>query len=379
MAYDDKIADIRRVLEQVDEEIESTNTDAVRYVCVPFAQIMDHPPAKYAIKGMLYFDSLVHIFGEPESCKSLIALEMALSIANGRLWRGRRTKQCQVVYIAGEGQRGLGNRARAWCQETGGGVEHICMLDRAASLIDSTHAAAVREAIKAWRNPELPLVIIVDTLARNFGSGDENSTQDMTLFVANLDYYLRSVFEACVVLIHHSGHADKTRGRGNSALKGAVDTEFSVAKMGAKFVLKCSKMKDFPRPDDMAFLVRGVTIEGILDEDGEPITAPVLDGAPPPPVTYIAPVSDTDCEAIGRIFDSIHARQQENLHSIEESNAYGKNRVALQDVKNAFFSTLPPNTPRSTLRSRWKRAAENPLFPLTIKGIYCKRCDVANV
>lgn len=52
----------------------------------------------------------------------------------------------------------------------------------------------------------------------------------MTEFVAVMDD-LKARFTSCSVLIvHHSGHAEKQRARGAMALKGALDCEYKVEK-----------------------------------------------------------------------------------------------------------------------------------------------------
>lgn len=67
-----------------------------------------------------------------------------------------------------------------------------------------------------------PQLIVVDTLARNFGEGDENNTADMNAFVAAMDD-LRSRYPGSTVLVvHHTGHAEKGRSRGSMAFKGAL-------------------------------------------------------------------------------------------------------------------------------------------------------------
>ena len=54
-------------------------------------------------------------------------------------------------------------------------------------------------------------MIVIDTLARNFGAGNENSTEDMNRFVASIDRYLREEFGSAILLVHHTGHAIHAR------------------------------------------------------------------------------------------------------------------------------------------------------------------------
>ena len=72
-----------------------------------------------------------------------------------------------------------------------------------------------------------PALVIVDTLNRNFGGGDENSTADMTRFINGLDR-LKHELGTAIMVVHHTGLGDTQRGRGSSALKAAVDSEFRL-------------------------------------------------------------------------------------------------------------------------------------------------------
>ena len=65
----------------------------------------------------------------------------------------------------------------------------------------------------------------------------------MSEFIVAVDKLINR-YDASVLLIHHSGHSDQSRGRGNSALKAAVDAEYRVTKSDRFLYLNCTKMKD---------------------------------------------------------------------------------------------------------------------------------------
>lgn len=163
-----------------------------------------------------------------------------------------------MIYIAGEGHAGLARRRMAWEAERG-----FTLSERGAPFFASTIAGnfldnpateAVIAEIKATAAAEgPPALIVVDTLARNFGGGDENSTSDMNRFVAAIDR-LKDQWLGCTALIvHHTGHGNKTRSRGSFALTGAVDAEYRVEKDGMVMTVISTKMKDAPPPAPMAF------------------------------------------------------------------------------------------------------------------------------
>jgi RecA-family ATPase len=70
------------------------------------------------------------------------------------------------------------------------------------------------------------VLAVVDTLARCFVGGEENSARDMGRFVAAADR-LRTATGAAALLLHHvSRHGGAIRG--STALPGALDTGIAV-------------------------------------------------------------------------------------------------------------------------------------------------------
>jgi hypothetical protein len=242
----------------------------------------DIRPPEYLIDGVIETETLGELFGDPGSCKTFVALSMLLCVASGRSWYGHAVKQGPVVYIVGEGRQGIARRLLAWGKYHGMDVSTLPFFisSMPAALTDPASAAEVAATIaEVTEQHGAPVAIAIDTLARNFGPGDENSTKDMGAFISNLDRYLGN---SCVrMVVHHSGHGDKTRSRGNSALKGALDFEFNLSKKtGGKkdditVEMWCTKMKDLPewqRPK--VFEPRTVTLN---DDLLDPIQSVVLE------------------------------------------------------------------------------------------------------
>ena len=233
----------------------------------------------YLIKRFLEIDELAQIFGDPGTAKSFLAIDMSCCIATGTVFHGIKVRKGPVVYIAGEGQRGIVRRFRAWQIrnqiDLSGAPLFISM--RPAQLIDPDSITAVMEAIRsAAQEVGAPVLVVFDTLARNFGAGDENSTEDMSFAINGADR-IRLTWKCAVLFVHHAGHADKTRSRGASALRGALDSEFRMDKDETGVIrLEAMKTKDGEPPKPMAFRIRQVEI-GMKDEDGEEVTSAVLD------------------------------------------------------------------------------------------------------
>lgn len=221
---------------------------------------------EYIIGELIETDTLGLMFGDPGCGKSFLAVDIALSVATGTPFHGRDTKQGAVFFIAGEGHNGLARRFAAWSQARGVSLAGVPLFksERAAQFLDAESAKAVADAVEGLAAQHgSPALVIIDTLARNFGAGDENNTKDMSEFVVAVDD-LKARFPGCSVLIvHHSGHAAKERARGAMALKGALDCEYRVEKDGHAMKLVNTKMKDAEPPHDVYFSFKQVDLDGI--------------------------------------------------------------------------------------------------------------------
>ena len=243
-------------------------------------------PIQWLVHGIFEQDSLALLFGDPACGKSFLVIDVVLCVATGTPFHGHRVEQGVVVYIAGEGHNGVKRRMNAWSLHKG--VSHetapVYLSQMPAALTDAEMVAQVKTAIdmvSAEAGP--PVLIVIDTLARNFGPGDENSTQDMGRFIQAADA-IRAISQATVLIVHHSGHGDKQRARGAMALKGALDAEYRLDKDDAGIVrMEATKMKDAPRPEPCAFQMKSVPL-GVVNEDGEQEFSAVLEltGYAPP-------------------------------------------------------------------------------------------------
>jgi hypothetical protein len=233
-------------------------------------------PAQWLIKPYIERDSLVQIFGDPGSGKSFIGIDIACSVATGKDFHGCQTTKGGVLYIAGEGQNGILKRFQAWNNKYQVDVfkHEIFLSTMPTALCNSDAVEIIKKAIKDINI--IPYLIVIDTLARNFGNGDENSNQDMSKFIASLDQ-IRVPDKATILPIHHTGHGDKSRSRGAMALKGALDAEYKMSKDNHGIVrFENTKIKDFEKPDGLSFKIISVEL-GKDEETGEDITSGILE------------------------------------------------------------------------------------------------------
>ncbi|WP_172656298.1 AAA family ATPase [Halomonas sp. PR-M31] len=240
-------------------------------------------PINWLVCDRLEADSLALMYGEPGHGKSFVALDLAASVATGTPWHDHPTKQGAVFVVAGEGHNGIARRLKAW--ELARGISlnaaPLYVSRAAASLADPTSSAAVTAAIEALVRDtgQKPALVVVDTVSRNLGAADENSSADMAAFVRSLDA-MRHRWNASVLMVHHSGKDSAKGARGSTVLKGAVDAEYRVAKDEAGVVcLEATKMKDAERPAEMAFDLKGVKLP-LVDEEGADVWGAALKAVP---------------------------------------------------------------------------------------------------
>jgi phage/plasmid primase-like uncharacterized protein len=277
---------IDAVKEQLKEENyqeirnDNTNENSFRFLSLD-SLLQVSPKPNWIIKDYLDVGSLSVLFGEPGSMKSFVAIDIGLSVATGLDWHESSVqKQGPVFYIAGEGFSGISRRLRAWTivNKINSVDTPFFVSDRAAQLSDEINATEVVHAIEGLTETcGKPILVIVDTLNRNFGPGDENSTVDMTTFISMIDHHIRSRYGCAVMIVHHSPLNDKNRARGASSLHAALDWEYRLKKNDNIRELSCTKVKDYEAPHIISFEPVTVELEDWTDtEEGEPMTSCVL-------------------------------------------------------------------------------------------------------
>ena len=83
---------------------------------MPFNSISLTTDRRYLVKGIIPYPGLSVIWGPPKSGKSFWTLDLAMHVALGREYRGRRVQEGPVVYCCFEGQSGVSARIEAFRQ-----------------------------------------------------------------------------------------------------------------------------------------------------------------------------------------------------------------------------------------------------------------------
>jgi hypothetical protein len=243
------------------------------------------------VRHLIGENSLPVMFGQPGCGKSFLSLDVALHVACGWPWFGLPVMKCGVVFIPAEGQRGIVKRIAAFRKRHGLDLDAEIPFAAIPLPIDlrSEHgdtSALVLAVAQARKVFDCAVgLIVIDTLSRTFGGGNENDSADMAAFVANIDR-LRTETGAAVLIVHHAGKDDARGLRGHSILKAAADTVIEVSGQDGIRTLKVEKQKDGETGAARYF---NLEIEEVgTDEDGQPITScvvapiPQTEGGKPP-------------------------------------------------------------------------------------------------
>lgn len=246
---------------------QSKRGEALRGKMIPLAKIKPCLDANYIVQGWLLAGKISILYGASNVGKTFVTLDLAAHVASGKSWRGFKVKPGPVVYVAAEGGDGIRNRIAA--------IQKVVpdllvgadfnLLPTHIDLHEQGDAMALCEAMPT----ETAALVVIDTMARCMGSGDENSARDVNQFVANLSA-IRDRTGAHVLVVHHSGKNADAGARGSSALRAAVDTEIHVT----DGQIAGPKQRDIKRPDRLFFQLETVTLG--MDPDGDPVTSAVV-------------------------------------------------------------------------------------------------------
>ena len=229
----------------------------------------------WVIPGYIEEDTVSLWFSDWGNFKSFLSIHLSMTKAAGMTWVSKKLTPGPVLLIQGEGQGGTKRRIEAFSKK------YNIPADAPLPFFSSRRSAPINDhgiiefvvskARKIQENHGRLELIVIDTLAANFGEGSENSTDDMKTFVNKCNEIRRQV-GCAIIIVHHTGLGDKGRARGSVALSAGVDTVFKISREDMHVCLhQPHKMKDGEPPKDTWF--KGEIIPIGMDEDGGVITS----------------------------------------------------------------------------------------------------------
>ena len=259
----------------VTETVEAAKASGkpLRFQFEPVHTFASATASPWIVKGVLPQSGLAVIYGASGAGKSFVVLDLALAIAQGRPWRGRKVRQGRVAYVAAEGADGFRKRLAAYAQHHKVDLTQVpvSVLNGAPNLMLLEDAKDLAAGVLAAGDTS---VIVVDTLAQTTPGANENAGEDMGKALGHCKR-LHELTGALVVLIHHSGKDQAKGARGWSGLRAAADAEIEVVRTeSGQRALRLSKAKDGEDGLEWGFALDVVQVG--VDEDLEPITSCVV-------------------------------------------------------------------------------------------------------
>jgi hypothetical protein len=235
----------------------ATNSNKFRLYST--SELLDMPNPEWLIHKLFPVESLVGLYAPSGHAKSFLALSWALSVAQGGEWFGRSVKQGPVVYVAAEGGRSIGRRVLAWAKEQGcPDIPAAFFLLEGVQVTNPDDLGLLASRIQ--EREVTPALIVLDTLARCFVGGDENSAQEMGEFVDGLEW-LRRETGATVMVVHHTGKQAQELERGSTVLRAAADVMVLVSKREKVVTVRNNKQKDDEEFDDIRLHLKQVALQ----------------------------------------------------------------------------------------------------------------------
>lgn len=323
--------------------------------------LRDSANQKWLIDGVVPSGAFGILYGPSGSYKSFLALDMCIAVTTGQNWHGFDVDNPgPVLYIAAEGQNGLKERAVGWTRHYERDYGPLVILPVAIMMDSAVHVQQFVEAcLEAQQKVGKPFsMVVIDTMARSF-NGDENSSQEVGVFINNCSAWASKLGGCTVMVVTHAGK-DLTRGiRGSSAIKGASDFVFVVTRPNhLQALLKNEKQKDIDEADDMRFALSPVDL-GIDDHKGRPRKSlvPILESKG----RSADPEGDDDFE------DSFRAKDKNEVVRVVRASVINGKPITEDDLRSAFIGQRiaeggKPDAARKAFARSYDRARQDGLI-----------------
>ncbi len=250
-----------------------------RFNITRFDDVNQSVSKEHVVQGLIGAGEFSLFVAKPGTAKSVLLCDIGCHIAAGLDWHGRKTKKGLVVFFAAERKTLTERRIAAWRKKHDvTNIPFIIIsgkLDLTTGVFDAKDLAnTIAELTTEYGLP--CRLVILDTVTRTFGPGDQNHSRDMQRYVQSVDE-LTLATSAHVAAIHHSGWAGD-RGKGAIDLDASVDVSYRVSVTGTGptkvFKLECTGANDGEEGVITSFRLDSVELG--KDEDGNVTTAPVV-------------------------------------------------------------------------------------------------------
>ena len=238
----------------------------------------------YLVKGWLDSSSLAMLFGRWGAGKTFTAIDLGAHVAAGQKWFGQRVRQGSVLYLGYEGATSMKRRLfalkekyKSWDWESiPFYIRHMDapLVVKRVPGVDQGKPKGAYILERLLLNikdmdGEFPALVVIDPLRDALGGSDS----DVDYTQPYIEYIKKMVRKlGCAALtVHHPGHGESERSRGDSGLEAAMD---SVIRLDDN-LYKISSTKQRDSIKESLYYSLDV-VEVARDIDGDPVTTCVV-------------------------------------------------------------------------------------------------------
>lgn len=253
----------------------------------------EDPSADWLIEGLWADRAVGCLGGTPKSCKTWLALEMAVAVASGQPCLGRFAVPRRgpvLLYCAEDGARAIQQRVAGLARARGLDFDRLgigWMRAEGLSLDEPTHLRRLSATIGNTH----PRLVILDPLVR-LHRGDENSATAIADLLGGLRE-LQRMHGTAILLVHHvrkSGASEPGQAlRGSGDLHAWGDSNAYLVRREGRLVLVLEH-RAHPAPDPVEVRLEGDPPRLVISDVAEsvPLDARVLAALAARPLTRSA-------------------------------------------------------------------------------------------
>lgn len=299
--------------EDQDERITTSKSGKKVFRTLSMSEIKRLPRAQWHVPGIYQKVSVSLTYGDANTGKTFVDLDMSLCMAYGMHWQGRKLEKTLVLYIYGEGNEGLANRVEAWQKHHDkpdtDTIRFICFPVQLMSELEVL-CATIEDM------DEIPAFIVIDTFSVCSEGIPENDNVEVAKFIA-CAAHIKRTYKTHVHIIHHAGKNGDYRGA--AAFRGNVDTMTLLSRAGQDepIVMSCKKQKDAEYFKDIRLNLEQVEI-GFDEDTFTPITSCVV-VACMPTVTNSVPLAGKTQKCLDLLADGMTLAEWQKLARNEMS------------------------------------------------------------
>lgn len=193
----------------------------------------DIPPPDELVQDVITKGSSSVFYGDSNSGKTFLAIDMCCAIALGRDWMGKKTEQNIALYLATESANSVLTRINAYQKFHQVKLENLYVVTVPLNFFrsddDIVKVVELIKRIEEERGMKVAITVS-DTLARIASGANENSGTDMSPVMERFDYLARLTGTHSLA-IHHSGKDQAKGARGWSGIRAHIDTEIEITEL----------------------------------------------------------------------------------------------------------------------------------------------------